>query len=173
MDCLKDHVPTVRSPGGPPLWVVVHVMVKCIEGMYELWRVREMYTLIQVKHHSALTTTFSKAWGDSGWSPTRWIHWCLAHSTFFFAEKWRNIFQLSSIPTQYRHGPYRRRLKNCFKGWSLVRPSMSLHHMHHCMSMNALEQGLWDWRQPRPPHSGFCVKKDQKCFVPSVLCCLS
>ena len=89
----------------------------------------------------ALTTKFSKAWGDSGWSPTRWIHWCLAHSTFF-AEKWRNIFQFSSIPTEYRHGPYKRRLKNCFKGWSLVRPSMSLRHMHHCMSMNALEQGL-------------------------------
>ena len=35
-----------------------------------------------------------------------------------------------------------KRLKNCFKGWSLVRPSVSLRHMHHCMSMNALEQGL-------------------------------
>ena len=57
-------------------------------------------------------------------------------------EEWRNIFQFSSIPTEYRHGPYKRRLKNCFKGWSLVRPSMSLRHMHHCMSMNALEQGL-------------------------------
>ena len=30
------------------LWVVVHVMVKCIEGLYELWRVRELYTLTQV-----------------------------------------------------------------------------------------------------------------------------
>ena len=78
---------------------------------------------------------------DSGWSPTTWIHSCLAHSTFF-AEKWRNIFQFSSIPTEYRHGPDKRRLKNCPKGWSLVRPSMSLRHMHHCMSMNALEQGL-------------------------------
>ena len=123
------------------LCVVVHVMVKCIEGLYELWRVRELYTLTQVERHRALTTKFSKAWGDSGWSPTRWIHWCLAHSTFF-AEKWRNIFQFSSIPTEYRHGPYKRRLKNCFKGWSLVRPSVSLRHMHHCMSMNALEQGL-------------------------------
>ena len=46
------------------------------------------------------------------------------------------------IPTEYRHGPYKRRLKNCFKGWSLVSPSVSLCHMHHCMSMNALEQGL-------------------------------
>ena len=141
VDCLKEHVPTVRTPGGPPLWVFVHVMLKCIEGLYELWRVREMYTLTQVERHRALTTKFSKAWGDSGWSPTRGIHWCLAHSTFF-AEKWRNIFQFSSIPTEYRHGPYKRRLKNCFKAWSLVRPSMSLHHMHHCMSMNALEQGL-------------------------------
>ena len=141
VECLKEHVPTVRTPGGPMLWVVVHVMVKCIEGLYELWRVRELYTLTQVERHRALTTKFSKAWGDSGWSPTRWIHWCLAHSTFF-AEKWRNIFQFSSIPTEYRHGPYKRRLKNCFKGWSLVRPSMSLRHMHHCMSMNALEQGL-------------------------------
>ena len=141
VDCLKEHVPTVRTPGGPMLWVVVHVMVKCIEGLYELWRVRELYTLTQVERHRALTTKFSKAWGDSGWSPTRWIHWCLAHSTFF-AEKWRNIFQFSSIPTEYRHGPYKRRLKNCFKGWSLVRPSVSLRHMHHCMSMNALGQGL-------------------------------
>ena len=78
VDCLKDHVPTVRTPGGPPLWVVVHVMVKCIEGLCELWRVREMYSLTQVELHRALTTKFSKAWGDSGWSPTRWIHWCLA-----------------------------------------------------------------------------------------------
>ena len=66
----------------------------------------------------------------------------LGTSPFFFAEKWRNVFQFSSIPTEYRHGPYKRRLKNCFKGWSLVRPRMSLRHMHHCMSMNALEQGL-------------------------------
>ena len=141
VDCLKDHVPTVGTPGGPPLWVVVHVMVKCIEGLYELWRVREMYALTQVERHRALTTKFSKAWGDSGWSPTMWIHWCLAHSAFF-AEKCRSIFQFSSIPTEYRHGPYTEEAQNCLKGWSLVRPSMSLHHMHHCMSMNALEQGL-------------------------------
>ena len=86
VDCLKEHVPSVRTPGGPPLWVVVHVMVKCIEGLYELWRVREMYTLTQVERQRALTTKFSKAWGHLGWSRTRWIHWCLAHSTFF-AEK--------------------------------------------------------------------------------------
>ena len=36
VDCLEEHVPTVRTPGGPPLWVVVHVMVRCIEGLYEL-----------------------------------------------------------------------------------------------------------------------------------------
>ena len=65
-DRIKEPVPTVRTPRGPPLWVVVHVMVKCIEGLYELWRVREMYTLTQVERHRALTTKFSKAWGDSG-----------------------------------------------------------------------------------------------------------
>ena len=47
------------GPGGPPLWVVVHVMVKCIEGLYELWRVREMYTLTQVERHRALPIKFS------------------------------------------------------------------------------------------------------------------
>ena len=141
VDCLKDHVLSVRSPGGPPSWVVVHVMVECIEGLYELWRVREMHTLTKVERHRALTTKCSKGWGDSGWSPTRWIHWCLVNSTFF-DEKWSSIFHFSSIPTEYRHGPYKRRLENCYKGWSLVRPSMSLCHLHHCMSMNALEQGL-------------------------------
>ena len=148
--------PPVRTPWGPLLWVVVHFMVKCIQGLYELWRVREMYTLTQVERHRALTTKFSRAWGDSGWSPTRWIHWCLAHSTFF-AEKWRTIFQFYSIPTEYRHGPYKRRLKNCFKGWSLVRASMSLRHMHHCMSMNALEQGLLALEAARASDIDDCV----------------
>ena len=64
VDSLKEHVPSVRTPGGPPLWVVVHVMVKCIEGLYQLWRVRQMYTLSQVECHPALTAKFSKAWGD-------------------------------------------------------------------------------------------------------------
>ena len=32
--------------------------------------------------------------------------------------------------------------KIVFGAGSLVRPSMSLRHMHHCMSMNALDQGL-------------------------------
>ena len=100
-----------------------------------------MYTLTQVERHCALTTKFSKPWGDSGWSPTRWIPWCLADSTPL-SEKWRNIFQFSSIRTEYRRGPYKSKVRKCFKGRSLVRPSMSLRHMHHCMSMNALEQGL-------------------------------
>ena len=141
MDCLKDHVPTVGSPGGPPLWVVVHVMVKCIEGLYELWRVREIYTLTQVERHRGLTTKFPKAWGNSGWSPTRWIHWRLAHSTFLL----RNGGNCFSFPPSQRKigmGLTRGGSKNWFKGWSLVRPSMSLRHMHHCMTMNALEQGL-------------------------------
>ena len=61
VDCLKKHVPIVRTPGGPSLWVVVHVMVKCTEGLYDFWRVRVMYTLTQVESHRALTTKFSKA----------------------------------------------------------------------------------------------------------------
>ena len=101
-----------------------------------------MYALTQVERHRVFTTKFSKAWGDSGWFPTRWIHWWLAHSTFV-AQKWRNIYHFPSIPTKYRHGPYKRRPQNCFKGWSLVRPSISLRNMHHWMSMNAPEQGLF------------------------------
>ena len=45
-----------------------------------------MYNLTQMDRHRALTTKFAKAWTDSGWSPTRWIHWCLAHSAFFCSE---------------------------------------------------------------------------------------
>ena len=74
-----------------------------------------MYTLTQVERHRELTTKFPKAWGDSGWYPTKWIHWCLAHSTFF-AEKLRKLFQFSSIPTDYQHGPYKRRLKKLVQG---------------------------------------------------------
>ena len=101
-----------------------------------------MYTLTQVERHHALTTKFSKALADSSWCPTRWIHWCLGHSTFF-AKKWRNIFQFSSIPTEYR--ALQEKAKKLFQGLVLgeakyVPPPHG--HMHHCMSMNAPEQGL-------------------------------
>ena len=173
VDCLKEHVPSVRTLDGPPFWVVVHVMVKCIDGLYDLWRVREVYTLAQAEHHHALTRKFSKAWGDSRWSPSRWFHCCLAHSALF-AEKWRKSSQFSSISTEYKHEPYKRRLKNCFKGWSLVRPSLSLGHMHYCMSMNTLEQGLLGLEAEKVRTlMTLCKKKDRKCFVPSVLPCLS
>ena len=56
--------PSVTTPGGPPLWVVVHVVVTCIEGLYDIWRVRDVYTLTQVERHRALTTKISKASGD-------------------------------------------------------------------------------------------------------------
>ena len=62
---------------------------------------------------------------------------------------WEQVFLVVGVgewgggdcPPPYRHGPYKKRLKNRFTSWSFVRPSMSLRHMHHCMSMNALEQG--------------------------------
>ena len=79
--------------------------------------------------------------GDTHVGPHQMGSLVLAHSTFF-AEKWRNIFQFCSISTEYKHGPYNRRLKNCFKGWSFMRPSLLMRHMRHCMSMTALEQGL-------------------------------
>ena len=60
-----------------------------------------MYDLTQVERHRALTRMFSKVWGYSGWFPTRWMHWCVAHSNSF-AEKRRKSFQFSSIPAEYR-----------------------------------------------------------------------
>ena len=37
-----------------PLWVVVHVVFKYIDGLYELWRVREIYTLSQTYQNSTV-----------------------------------------------------------------------------------------------------------------------
>ena len=105
-----------------------------------LERVAERVLQTAKKIVVGLTTKYSKAWGDAGWSPNQVDP--LVLGTFnFFCRAMENIFQMSPIRTG-RHGPYKRRLKNCFKGWSLVKPSMSLCHMHHCMSMNALEKGL-------------------------------
>ena len=69
VDFLKEHVPSVSTPSGPPLWVVVHVMVNCIDGLCNLWIVRDVYTLTQVEHHRALTTKISKAWRASSCPP--------------------------------------------------------------------------------------------------------
>ena len=112
----------------------VDVMVKCIEGLYELWRVREMYTLTQVERHCALTTKFSKAWGHSGWSPTRWIHWCLAHSTFF-AEKWRNFFSVFLHPNGISAWALQEEAQKLFQGLVLgeakyVPPPHAPLHVH-------------------------------------------
>ena len=140
VDCLKEHVPTVRTPGGPMLWVVVHVMVKCIEGLYELWRVRELYTLTQVERHRALTTKFSKAWGDSGWSPTRWIHWCLAHSTFL------RVVHHSALPLRWSSVVHGLKSKLPFipglKLFAILRPLPNIKRLFRRWALRALQQPI-------------------------------
>ena len=60
----------------------------------------------------------------------------------FFCREMEEYFSVFLHPNGVSAWALQEEAQNCSKGWSLVRPSMSLRHMHHCMSMNALEQGL-------------------------------
>ena len=72
--------------------VTQHVTLTCIQDLYDPWRVRDVYTLTQVERHCVFTTKFLEASGDTGWSPTKCLHWCLAHSTFFFLRRSGELF---------------------------------------------------------------------------------
>ena len=128
-----------------------------------------MYTLTQVERHRALTTKFSKAWGDSGWSPTRWIHWCLAQSTFFCRE----VEEYFSVFLHPWHGPYKRRLTKLFQGLVLgeakfVPPPHAPLHVHE-----RPEQGLLGLQAAKASNIDefFRVKtKNALCQVFCVVC---
>ena len=84
------------------------------------------------------------AWGDSGWSPTSWIHWCLEPSNLFCGEeeKYFSIFLQSDATKAWA---LQMKAPKLLQGLVLSETkfvSATYLHMHHCMSKTALEQGL-------------------------------
>ena len=145
VDCLKEHVPLVRTPSGPPLWVVVHVMVKCIEGLYDLWRVTGVYTVTHRNTIVWLPQNFPKL-GEIHVGPRLGGFTGAWHILLFLRRSGETFFNYPPSPQNTNMGltrySYKRRLQNCFQGWSLVTRSLSVQHMHHCRSLTDREQGL-------------------------------
>ena len=108
-----------------------------------------MYTIIQVERHRALTTKFSKAWGDSGWSPTRWIH--LLGPFHFFGREMDEHFSVFLHPNGVSAWTLQEKAQKLFQGLVLGEakygpPPHAPLHVHERHGARAFS----DRRQPRP-----------------------
>lgn len=123
------------------LWVVVTRIVQSLSTIHGLFRHKSVYSENQLTQLDGSMHILRSGWGALGWKSTPWVHWICAHSSFF-ARKYGSIYLFSSIPTERKNQPFKRDLKNCFKGWSLRRPMFTRNGLRHVVNMDALDQGI-------------------------------
>ena len=139
-DLVRVQLEIAKAGGGcqfrsNPVWVIL-----CADAT-PLWRSSATRSENQLTQLDGSMHILRSGWGALGWKSTPWVHWICAHSNFF-ARKYGSIYLFSSIPTERKNQPFKRDLKNCFKGWSLRRPMFTRNGLRHVVNMDALDQGI-------------------------------
>ena len=106
-----------------------------------MWRVKTLFTDVQVQEYVADIDTFAQCWQAFGWKPTVWVHWVVAHSAFF-VKRYKNLYLFSSIPTEFRHQRFKRDLRQACHAWKVRNPAASDHGLKHVVELDALDAGL-------------------------------
>jgi hypothetical protein len=86
-------------------------------------------------------TQMGRIFGALGWKVSTWVHWIVRHSPAL-ADRHRNFYLFSSIPTERRNVEFKLDLAHFFKGWQLSRPSASIKGFALVLDLSALDQGL-------------------------------
>ena len=114
-------------------------MVKCIEGLYDLWRVRDVHTLTQVVCHRALITKSSKAREPQGGPPPCGFLGAWQFSLFFCVDV-ETRFSIFVHCHRIQACTIQEKRKKLPEGSVLGETKFVVRHMHHGMNMTALDQ---------------------------------
>ena len=121
--------------------VVVRILLTSLHKLHNLWHCHSYFTDEQLAQYDAHILTFQKAWVALKWKPTIWVHWTIAHSSFF-VHKYRSLYLFSSIPSEKRHQSFKQDLRHCFQGWKLSQSVLHSRGLVYCVSLSGLDLGL-------------------------------
>ena len=109
--------------------------------LHSLWRQKAPLTSAELTQHRECARIMGDAWVRMKFKSATWIHWVVAHSTYF-ATRYKSIYLFSSIPTERKNVPFKRDLRHCYRGGALTTPMLTRNGLAHTVNMNALDIGL-------------------------------
>ena len=121
--------------------VVLRILMNSLQSMFALWHTPRFLLEEEILRYEKVTKTFARTWQALAWKPTVWVHWMVAHSTFF-VKKYHTLYIFSSVPVEKRHQAFKHDLKHCFQGWKLSRAYLHRRGLVHCIKLNALDLGI-------------------------------
>jgi hypothetical protein len=121
--------------------VVCRILMRSLHVVHTLWRTKEYLTHAQVVEYERNIELFAKCWHAFKWKPSVWVHWMVAHSTFY-VKLHKTIYLFSSVPTEHRHQLFKLDLRHSFQGWKLINPRCNERGLRHVVELDALDQGL-------------------------------
>ena len=117
-------------------------LLRSLHGLHNFWRQKTPLSPADVASYRVLATRFGRVWHGLQWKPGTWVHWVVRHSPYL-ADRHRNFYVFSSIPTERRNVEFKLDLTHCFKAWKLSDPSASVNGFGHCLNLSALDAGLF------------------------------
>ena len=118
--------------------VPVRVLLTALKTLYHLWHQHSYLTDDQLTLYDSALDRFTKSWVALNWKPTIWVHWTVAHSSFY-VHRLRSLYIFSSIPSEKRHQYFKRDLRHCFQGWKLSRTFMHQRGLVHVVTLSGLD----------------------------------
>jgi hypothetical protein len=144
--------------GAPGLAIdmVVRTLFLVLCQMAQVWKKVGTLTMEDVAWYSQRVVSFSKIWKALGWSVPVWTHWVIRHSSWV-ARQWRTFSLFSTIPLEFRNGPFKMDIRHCFQGWKLGKPYLTRGGLKVAIGLDGLDWGL-DWWEATHPDSSVVRK---------------
>ena len=132
---------TGLSRGMVRVSVVCRIMMRSLSIVHSFWRSKDYLTTEQIVEYERNIVQFAKSWHAFQWKPSVWVHWMVAHSTYYICYH-KTIYLFSSVPSEHRHQTFKLDLRHSFQGWKLINPRCYERGLRHVVELDALVQGL-------------------------------
>ena len=131
------------GPGGRHTLViaVLRILFRTLRTVYAAWHQKTYLTDSDVDAYAKSVVQIQQCWHAFKWKPSVWLHWLVAHSTYFIRVH-RSMYLFSSIPSEHKHQSFKRDIRHSFQGWKLVNPRMSIRGLRHVVELDGIDQTI-------------------------------
>ena len=112
-----------------PIHRVLQTLFLVLCQMGEVWRKVGTLSMEDVARYISRVTVFAQIWRALGWSVPVWTHWVIRHSRWV-ARQWRTFSLFSTVPLEFRNGPFKMDVRHCFQGWKLGKPYLTINNIY-------------------------------------------
>ena len=123
VELLKEFYPNLSIENrNLRVYTVVFSMLNSVVQLHTVWRQKTWPTDEEVSQAEQAAKRLGHCWNLMGWKPTLWVHWTVAHRTWFL-RKYRTMYMFCSVPTERRNSPFKTFFTKLLQGLVRAQPA--------------------------------------------------